>query len=308
MSTLTVADPGRRDFLFLATGAMAAAGAAAVAWPLIDQMNPDASTAAGSSIEVDLCAHRRGSDRHRQISRRPAVHPAADGEGDRRRRRHQSRRTQGPADRRATRPEAGVVDRFGDLHPSRLRPDRPRRSLRGVVLPLPRLDLRRVGARARRTGAAEPAGARVHVPERHQSQDRLSQISPAPRAVPGRGEPPCSDISLQGLFSPLCSARPNQGHAVDAASVPDAKKTAQGLYLTADEVPPFLASHKGRTLFVDVRTPEELAASGVADAVDANAPVVVMSADGNRRPNPDFVATVASRLSAGGLPRRTPSC
>jgi rhodanese-related sulfurtransferase len=97
----------------------------------------------------------------------------------------------------------------------------------------------------------------------------------------------------------LCAGEPS--HAVDAASVPDAKKTAQGLYLTADEVPPFLASHKGRTLFVDVRTPEELAASGVADGVDANAPVVVTSADGNRRPNPDFVATVASRLSVRGL-------
>jgi rhodanese-related sulfurtransferase len=95
-------------------------------------------------------------------------------------------------------------------------------------------------------------------------------------------------------------------HAVDAASVPDAKRTAQGFYLTADEVPPFLASHKGRTLFVDVRTPEELAASGVADAVDANAPLVVMSADGNRRPNPDFVTTVSNRLADMGLTKADP--
>jgi ubiquinol-cytochrome c reductase iron-sulfur subunit len=47
-------NPSRRDFLFLATGAVAAVGAASVAWPLIDQMNPDASTLAMSSIEVDL--------------------------------------------------------------------------------------------------------------------------------------------------------------------------------------------------------------------------------------------------------------
>jgi ubiquinol-cytochrome c reductase iron-sulfur subunit len=47
-------NPSRRDFLFLTTGAVAAVGAAAVAWPLIDQMNPDASTLALSSIEVDL--------------------------------------------------------------------------------------------------------------------------------------------------------------------------------------------------------------------------------------------------------------
>jgi ubiquinol-cytochrome c reductase iron-sulfur subunit len=60
MSALTVADPGRRDFLFLATGAMAAAGVAAVAWPLVDQMNPDASTAAGSFIEFDLAPLAEG--------------------------------------------------------------------------------------------------------------------------------------------------------------------------------------------------------------------------------------------------------
>ncbi len=35
--------------------------------------------------------------------------------------------------------------------------------------------------------------------------------------------------------------------ALDVAGVPDAKRTAQGLYLTADDVPPFLASHKAAT-------------------------------------------------------------
>ena len=50
----------RRDFLFLATGAVAAVGAAAVVWPLIDQMNPDASTLALSSIEVDLAPIQEG--------------------------------------------------------------------------------------------------------------------------------------------------------------------------------------------------------------------------------------------------------
>lgn len=53
-------DPNRRDFLFLATGAVGAVGAAAVTWPLIDQMNPDASTLALSSIEVDLAPIQEG--------------------------------------------------------------------------------------------------------------------------------------------------------------------------------------------------------------------------------------------------------
>ena len=46
----------RRDFLYLATGAFAAVGAANVVWPLIDQMNPDASVKALASIEIDLSA------------------------------------------------------------------------------------------------------------------------------------------------------------------------------------------------------------------------------------------------------------
>lgn len=49
-------DPNRRDFLYLATGAFAAVGAANIVWPLVDQMNPDASVKALASIEVDLDA------------------------------------------------------------------------------------------------------------------------------------------------------------------------------------------------------------------------------------------------------------
>ena len=45
----------RRDFLFIATGAVAAVGAVAVIWPLIDQMEPDAATiAAGAPLDVDI--------------------------------------------------------------------------------------------------------------------------------------------------------------------------------------------------------------------------------------------------------------
>src|ERR1700688_70097 len=39
---------------------MGAVGAAAVAWPLIDQMNPDASTLALAAIEVDIGAIKEG--------------------------------------------------------------------------------------------------------------------------------------------------------------------------------------------------------------------------------------------------------
>jgi ubiquinol-cytochrome c reductase iron-sulfur subunit len=47
-------EPTRRDFIFIATGAMAAVGAAATLWPFVAQMNPDASVLALSTVEVDL--------------------------------------------------------------------------------------------------------------------------------------------------------------------------------------------------------------------------------------------------------------
>ncbi|MHC6157047.1 ubiquinol-cytochrome c reductase iron-sulfur subunit [Bradyrhizobium elkanii] len=64
MTTASSADhPTRRDFLFVATGAAAAVGAAATVWPLVAQMNPDAATiAAGAPIEVDLTPIAEGQD------------------------------------------------------------------------------------------------------------------------------------------------------------------------------------------------------------------------------------------------------
>ena len=51
----TAAHPPRRDFLYLMTGSVAAVGVAAVAWPFIDQMNPDAATiAAAGPVDIDI--------------------------------------------------------------------------------------------------------------------------------------------------------------------------------------------------------------------------------------------------------------
>jgi ubiquinol-cytochrome c reductase iron-sulfur subunit len=59
--TATSAEPTRRDFLYVATGAVAATGAAITLVPLIGQMNPDASTiAAGAPIEVDIAPIAEG--------------------------------------------------------------------------------------------------------------------------------------------------------------------------------------------------------------------------------------------------------
>jgi ubiquinol-cytochrome c reductase iron-sulfur subunit len=44
----------RRDFLYIATGAVGVVGAVLVTWPLIDQMNPDQAALALATIEVDV--------------------------------------------------------------------------------------------------------------------------------------------------------------------------------------------------------------------------------------------------------------
>src|ERR1700760_1266558 len=47
------AEPTRRDFIYIATGAVAAVGTAAAIWPFISQMSPDAATiAAGAPAAV----------------------------------------------------------------------------------------------------------------------------------------------------------------------------------------------------------------------------------------------------------------
>ena len=44
----------RRDFIVTATAAAGAVGVGAAVWPLVDQMNPDASVKALASTEVDI--------------------------------------------------------------------------------------------------------------------------------------------------------------------------------------------------------------------------------------------------------------
>ena len=50
----------RRDFLYLTAAAMGVVGTAAVAWPIIDSMNPAADVRALASTEVDLSPIEEG--------------------------------------------------------------------------------------------------------------------------------------------------------------------------------------------------------------------------------------------------------
>jgi ubiquinol-cytochrome c reductase iron-sulfur subunit len=70
MATTASTSPGtstdghgtRRDFLYIATATVGAVGAAAVLVPLIDQMNPDASTlAAGGPVDLDVSKIEEGA-------------------------------------------------------------------------------------------------------------------------------------------------------------------------------------------------------------------------------------------------------
>jgi ubiquinol-cytochrome c reductase iron-sulfur subunit len=55
MTDIASPQPTRRDFLYIATAAVGAVGAAAASIPFISQMNPDAATlAAGGPVDVDI--------------------------------------------------------------------------------------------------------------------------------------------------------------------------------------------------------------------------------------------------------------
>jgi ubiquinol-cytochrome c reductase iron-sulfur subunit len=60
VSTAEAAEGTRRDFLYIATGAVGVVGTLFALWPFIDQMNPDASVRALASIEVDLAPIAEG--------------------------------------------------------------------------------------------------------------------------------------------------------------------------------------------------------------------------------------------------------
>ena len=47
-------DPSRRDFIHIAAVTGAAGGVAALAWPLVDQMNPSGDTLALATVEYDF--------------------------------------------------------------------------------------------------------------------------------------------------------------------------------------------------------------------------------------------------------------
>ena len=60
MASHSTEEPNRRDFIVILAQSFAGVGAAVALWPFISQMNPDASTQAQASIEVDLSPVKEG--------------------------------------------------------------------------------------------------------------------------------------------------------------------------------------------------------------------------------------------------------
>jgi ubiquinol-cytochrome c reductase iron-sulfur subunit len=61
VSTTTHEDGSRRDFLYIATGAVGAVTAGAAVWPLVNQMNPSASVLALATIDIDVADVAEGA-------------------------------------------------------------------------------------------------------------------------------------------------------------------------------------------------------------------------------------------------------
>jgi rhodanese-related sulfurtransferase len=99
-------------------------------------------------------------------------------------------------------------------------------------------------------------------------------------------------------------------HAFDAASVPAPKRTKLEHYFSSEEASAFIASNGSKTLFLDVRTPAEVAFVGMPATADANVPYMVppdfpvwdeVKGTFKLENNSDFVPEVRRRLSAKGL-------
>ncbi len=115
--------------------------------------------------------------------------------------------------------------------------------------------------------------------------------------------------------SPVAETRLPTPFSRPEATVPPAKRTARGLYLTAVDAFDMVSEDPGSVLFLDVRTRGELQFIGMPMLVDAQVPFLIeatplawdeVSSSFKLIPKPDFVAAVDARLARKGLARDAP--
>ncbi|MDH5736119.1 MAG: rhodanese-like domain-containing protein [Gammaproteobacteria bacterium] len=102
---------------------------------------------------------------------------------------------------------------------------------------------------------------------------------------------------------------PGYAHALDAADVPENKRSTLGLYLNSTEAAAFMEVSSKFALFLDVRDPHELQTTGMAEPVDYNVPfnyININKWDNEKSRfqfdvNPNFVNDVKKRFKTKGL-------
>lgn len=85
-----------------------------------------------------------------------------------------------------------------------------------------------------------------------------------------------------------------------AADLPESKQTGLGLYLSASEAAGFMAEHPS-AIMIDVRTPEEIDETGIADEVDALIPLAIVDKSKRLVFNPDFIPGIAKLVQDRGI-------
>ena len=176
MTTVSSAEHTRRDFLYIATGAVGAVGAAAALVPLIARINPDASTvAAGAPVEIDLAPIAEGqiikvfwrskpififhrTKKEIEEAQKVDVASLPDPEPN-------SARVKQGHDQWLV--VIGICTHLGCI------PLAHQGEYRRLVLPVPRLAIRHRRAYSQRAGAEESGFAALRIHHRHQDPDRL---------------------------------------------------------------------------------------------------------------------------------------
>jgi rhodanese-related sulfurtransferase len=117
---------------------------------------------------------------------------------------------------------------------------------------------------------------------------------------------PAQDLAVASVASDVT----DELYTRPESSVPAAKRTTRGLYLTAQDAYDMVSEAPARVLFIDVRTRGELQFIGMPTLVDAHVPFVVeasppqwdeAAATLKLAVNPTFVADVGQRLAQKGL-------
>ena len=113
---------------------------------------------------------------------------------------------------------------------------------------------------------------------------------------------------LAVIFITLFTVTTTSAVAIEAASVPELKRTQLGLYLTSAEA--YETATKEKVLFLDVRTRAEVNFLGIPTVADANIPYMEMdnmySWDEKKgvfklEPNSGFMTEVQQRLKQKGM-------